>query len=82
MKRRTLTGIIKKFDKTGKITQQDFLTLHSVKDRINFILQFIEAECKGEAHSNAFIDNCMVCAPLWGKVLKEEFREKEEKDNG
>lgn len=24
--------------------------------------------CTGEAHSNAFIDNCMVCAPRWGFV--------------
>ncbi len=26
--------------------------------------------CNGEAHSNAFIDNCMVCAPRWGFVGK------------
>lgn len=26
--------------------------------------------CTGEAHSNAFIDNCMVCAPRWGFVGK------------
>ena len=25
--------------------------------------------CPGEAHSNAFIDNCMVCAPNWGQVM-------------
>ena len=25
--------------------------------------------CTGEAHSNAFIDNCMVCAPRWGEVM-------------
>jgi hypothetical protein len=24
-------------------------------------------ECSGEAHSNAFIDHCMVCMPFWGK---------------
>ena len=24
--------------------------------------------CTGEAHSNPFIDNCMVCMPLWGVV--------------
>lgn len=23
-------------------------------------------KCTGEAHSNAFIDNCMRCAPHWG----------------
>lgn len=26
-------------------------------------------ECHGEAHSNAYIDNCMVCAPEWGWIL-------------
>lgn len=24
--------------------------------------------CKGEAHRNAYIDNCMSCAPRWGWV--------------
>lgn len=24
-------------------------------------------ECKGEAHSNIFIDNCMSCMPYWGR---------------
>jgi len=28
--------------------------------------------CEGEAHSNAFIDNCMVCAPRWGWCGKLE----------
>ena len=28
--------------------------------------------CTGEAHSNAFIDNCMVCAPRWGFVGPRE----------
>lgn len=23
-------------------------------------------KCNGEAHSNPFIDNCMVCMPRWG----------------
>ena len=26
--------------------------------------------CTGEAHSNAFIDNCGVCMPRWGFVGK------------
>jgi hypothetical protein len=26
--------------------------------------------CRGEAHSNAYIDNCMCCAPRWGHVGK------------
>jgi hypothetical protein len=28
--------------------------------------------CEGEAHSNAFIDNCSLCAPRWGFVGKRE----------
>jgi len=27
--------------------------------------------CTGEAHGNAFIDNCMVCMPRWGWVENE-----------
>lgn len=25
--------------------------------------------CNGEAHSNPYIDNCMVCAPRWGTMM-------------
>jgi hypothetical protein len=25
-------------------------------------------KCHGEAHSNAYIDNCSICAPRWGWV--------------
>ncbi len=28
--------------------------------------------CGGEAHSNAFIDNCSRCAPRWGFVGRKE----------
>lgn len=28
-------------------------------------------DCPGEAHSNAFIDHCGICAPRWGKVEEE-----------
>lgn len=24
--------------------------------------------CPGEAHSNPYIDNCMLCAPRWGLI--------------
>ncbi len=34
--------------------------------------------CDGEAHSNAFIDNCMICAPLWGRMLKRPIEETSE----
>jgi hypothetical protein len=27
-----------------------------------------ERPCNGEAHSNPFIDHCMVCTPRWGTV--------------
>jgi hypothetical protein len=26
--------------------------------------------CPGEAHSNPFIDNCMMCAPRWGQIVR------------
>jgi hypothetical protein len=29
-------------------------------------------DCTGEAHSNAFIDNCMVCMPMWGQVVVQD----------
>jgi len=25
-------------------------------------------DCPGEAHSNPYVDNCLRCAPRWGKV--------------
>jgi hypothetical protein len=30
-------------------------------------------ECDGEAHSNPFIDNCYICAPLWGDVAVPDW---------
>lgn len=24
-------------------------------------------KCEGEAHSNVYIDNCMLCSPNWGE---------------
>lgn len=29
-------------------------------------------QCDGDAHSNPYIDNCMVCAPRWGWVMVPE----------
>lgn len=29
---------------------------------------YVWIPCSGEAHTNAHIDNCMQCAPRWGKV--------------
>ena len=28
--------------------------------------------CIGEAHLNAYIDNCMLCAPRWGRMMSYE----------
>lgn len=28
--------------------------------------------CPGEAHSNPYIDNCMICAPRWGEIEELE----------
>lgn len=31
--------------------------------------------CNGEAHSNGYIDNCMLCAPRWGWLeLPKEYK--------
>jgi hypothetical protein len=37
--------------------------------RITVALERLLKKCTGEAHSNAFIDNCMMCAPRWGKLV-------------
>ena len=34
--------------------------------------RYLFVACGGEAHSNAFIDNCMVCAPRWGKRVNRD----------
>lgn len=34
--------------------------------------------CKGEAHSNVFIDNCDECMPQWGVVAVSDVPEKPE----
>ncbi len=31
----------------------------------------IPEKCYGEAHSNAYIDNCSVCMPHWGWIAQE-----------
>ncbi len=28
-----------------------------------------DVPCPGDAHSNPYIDNCMICAPRWGTVM-------------
>jgi hypothetical protein len=49
------------------------LALAERVDPFNIELELIEkfgilpiTKCNGEAHSNANIDHCMVCAPRWG----------------
>lgn len=29
--------------------------------------KLVEVKCTGEAHSNPYIDHCMVCLPFWGR---------------
>jgi hypothetical protein len=36
----------------------------SVKQFVTLTVEWIE--CIGEAHSNPYIDNCMICLPYWG----------------
>lgn len=36
-------------------------------------------QCTGEAHSNPYVDNCMLCAPRWGLIeIPEQFKTLEE----
>lgn len=36
-------------------------------------LESITVPCYGEAHSNPYIDYCMICLGVrWGRILKEE----------
>jgi len=42
---------------------------HALLSRVEGAIEAFLVPCNGEAHSNAFIDNCMCCAPRWGKVI-------------
>lgn len=45
--------------------------LQAERARLEARLNDLTVPCSGEAHSNPFIDNCMVCLPYtWGRVLK------------
>lgn len=46
---------------------------------IEYILQRVLVDCPGEAHTNAFIDNCWTCAPRWGKILGPNVNRKKRK---
>lgn len=35
--------------------------------------------CTGEAHKNPFIDNCPVCMPYWGVVVRPKKETEEDK---
>lgn len=39
-----------------------------LRDRIAKAIDAVMVPCNGEAHSNPWIDNCMVCAPRWGAI--------------
>jgi len=32
-------------------------------------VRYHAVKCPGEAHSNPNIDNCGLCAPLWGEII-------------
>jgi len=56
--------------------ESGFLKVSSLEDKIarrhaNVIDPTHWKACDGEAHSNAYIDHCGVCAPNWGKVWKD-----------
>lgn len=74
---------LEKLYTVDRISKEEFILMNELKsrlvdaiDQIDRQLERITEDCTGEAHSNAFIDNCMICAPLWGKVLKERNRER------
>lgn len=47
------------------------LELNALKESIEWCMDNISEPCPGEAHSNAMIDNCMVClGGAWGRVVK------------
>lgn len=69
-----------------RITREEHVALHDLKKNIDDAkkqideqLDKLDTQCDGEAHDPAvggMIDNCTVCAPLWGTVLKEEWRKR------
>lgn len=53
-------------DKSAAGSQTADETLALIREALNLAgLPSLEL-CNGEAHSNAFIDSCGVCAPRWG----------------
>lgn len=70
-----------------RITNEEFIQFHEyLSDAKKNLLELedlaptVTEECGGEAHSNAYIDNCGRCAPLWGKVLKTQITNEMEKE--
>ncbi len=41
---------------------------------IDVAIETVTAPCPGEAHGNPYIDNCMVCAPRWGRIPNERVK--------
>lgn len=48
------------------------ITMVAELDAIEAIERVVFLPCNGEAHSNAYIDNCMICMPRWGVILNKE----------
>lgn len=66
-----------------KITEGQHRAIRNLRDTLaSYVLELdraletIEAPCSGDAHENPYIDNCMLCAPFWGVVLKSEYRKR------
>lgn len=43
--------------------------IHDRRARVGKPETYSVQKCTGEAHSNPYIDHCMVCAPEWGIVV-------------
>lgn len=35
---------------------------------------YVVEACDGDAHANAYIDTCTLCAPLWGIRVRERAK--------
>jgi hypothetical protein len=71
MKRSKAADLIDKIREMASLTDRTY----SASELGDLLAQYNLAPlepCGGEAHSNAFIDNCMRCAPRWGFVGKKE----------
>lgn len=61
------------YRETGKVSKAQYETIVSYRDAlaaeldaITCVTEVLSTPCNGQAHSNAHIDHCSLCAPQWG----------------